>query len=341
MRLRNVSQTSLLIILAFSFTIFSCGEKKAEFSGEAKIRETKQNNTEDAVAKPIAKPVAAEAAETEKDTSIPQYITKLFSLTEVQTELVVKNQENGNQSTSIQMTEDTTPEVQNFFQNSRESINDQHTQGLSGDSHTQTFNQVDAGLVDLLVVVDVSSSMSEEQTKLSTKMSPLISAFENSNWRIGVITTDEFWRTTITKGDSAASTKFQYAVYAGTGINKKEEGVRNAIAGLNKEGFLRDGSKLAILFISDEDNCSTGSSSPECNSAVLDQPITLKNHITNTLGRELGTDARMYGIIAYPACATSYNVSYEYKSLVDDSQGTYGSICDDDYTPTLNAIESP
>jgi hypothetical protein len=49
----------------------------------------------------------------------------------------------------------------------------------------------------------------------------------------------------------------------------------------------------------------------------------------------------MYGIIAYPACATSYNVSYEYKSLVDDSQGTYGSICDDDYTPTLNAIESP
>src|SRR5690606_4392624 len=65
-----------------------------------------------------------------------------------------------------------------------------YTQGHTGDAQDENFEQGEWGPLDLLVVVDNSGTMIEEQTNLSTKLAPLLSHIDKSDWQIAVTTTD-------------------------------------------------------------------------------------------------------------------------------------------------------
>ena len=79
------------------------------------------------------------------------------------------------------------PSRAEFRQAVRSNIVDSFVQGHDGAVRTETFAVSRAGLLDILVVVDNSTSMEEEQANLSQKLAALTSAIDDTNWQLGVI----------------------------------------------------------------------------------------------------------------------------------------------------------
>lgn len=107
------------------------------------------------------------------------------------------------------------------------------------------------GALDILIVVDDSGSMAEEQKNLSNKLEPLLSEISGSDWKIGVITTSRGQsrlRAVISRGDRNADEVFRLAVTPGTRGDGTERGIYQAVQGLKSTGFLRPGSSVAVLF---------------------------------------------------------------------------------------------
>lgn len=239
-----------------------------------------------------------------------------------------------------------TSQNETFAQTVRPRVEERFEQGYADYAESEAFDQNGDRLLDILVVVDNSGSMKEEQKNLSTKIMPLLSSVTQTDWRIAVVTTDPAdtcLRGLITKGDANASDKFSKAVQAGTSGSGNERGVlvaERAINGkctLNKD-WLRPHSTLAVLIVSDEDNCSNGA---DCAGSDYADASYLINAMAR--GRVLGSTARAYGLIHHPSqsrseCSTAENSAPIYAQVIDATQGTWGSICDDDYSATLNAI---
>lgn len=235
--------------------------------------------------------------------------------------------------------------AQIFHQNDRMSYSKAFKQGISGTETTEEFSQIATGILDIVVVVDNSASMQEEQDNLSTKLAPLLQAVKNSDWKLNVVTTDPANGCTrggvISRNDANASSAFQAAVTAGTGGSGNERGILQAVNALRCNqitDFPRPKSSIAVLIVADEDNCS--SNGLDCSTSEWNTPVYLTNFLKNDLGRVLGTDARVYGIFWHPdtTCATGYNKAVQYAQAVASTSGVYGTICSMDYTPTLNKI---
>ena len=212
-----------------------------------------------------------------------------------------------------------------FSQIERPTITQSYTQGQDGTPVTDQFTQASSsGVVDILIVIDNSGSMRQEQIGMADRMQPLLSAISGANWRIGVVTTresDGCMRAVINKGDADAEQAYRNALDAGAsgGI---EKGILQALNGLDCQGtqWLRTSSTLAVLFVTDEDDDST------------ETPENLYTLI-RTQGRQLGTNARFYGLL-------NPNQEGEYKTLVEDSNGLKGDVGSSDYTPVLQQISS-
>lgn len=237
------------------------------------------------------------------------------------------------------------PASEEFNQISFDRKNHEFFYGNPGQQLTQNFTQPMLPL-DLLIVIDNSGSMKEEQENLSSKMAPLLSAIDKVDWQISVVTTDEVtfgdcFRTLIRRGEPNAEEKFAAAVRAGSNGHAEEHGIRNAYLGLRGEcpgqsPWLRQDSKLSILVVSDEDDCSQGvcRSGQNWSDILTDYVKTIRPD----------SDVRFYGLIYEPGTEEScgakggLNVGLTYKDLVDHYTGRTGSICDQDYTETLEAI---
>jgi hypothetical protein len=232
-------------------------------------------------------------------------------------------------------------------------------QGSPANTVTERFAQAEMGVLDILLVIDNSGSMAEEQTNLSTKLSPLLTSISQSNWKIGVITTDAaqpYLRGLISKNDMNASRSFKDAVEAGTGGDGNEQSILQSVVGLNKnlEGttgsWLRQDSSVAVVIVSDEDNCSAALKKmvngvevlvgKDCQKSASSKSKYLFDNIPS--GRQIGKDFKVYGLFAIPGteCKTAENVGNILQELVAGSGGTSGSICDSDYTTTLRSISS-
>jgi hypothetical protein len=229
-----------------------------------------------------------------------------------------------------------------FKQINRPIVTKMFTQGNPNKYQTQRFSQKDMGILDIQVVIDNSGSMAEEQSNLASRLTPLLSYVTDSNWRINVVTTDPKGgcsRKVISRDSATAAADFKAAVTAGTSGSGNEMGIRMAVAGLScaEANWVRSGSSVAVLIVSDEDNCSTGASG--C-AAPYNSPSYLLDHLKLTMGRNLGTQAKVYGIFKHPnkACSTAYYTGNQYNELVTATSGTWGSICDADYTATLQKI---
>lgn len=145
-------------------------------------------------------------------------------------------------------------------------------------------SQVVPGAVatDILFVIDDSGSMSQEQTTLQNGLAAFIDTLRTSpvanDFQIGVTTTavadfdgtatppaGEFVAPGIMRSsDATLVTDFQAAVIVGTAGSPREQPfeaarlalLKSAEPGSANEGFLRPGARLAVIMLSDEDDCS-------------------------------------------------------------------------------------
>jgi len=235
-----------------------------------------------------------------------------------------------------------------FTQIDRPVLTEMFAQGTDLKVQSETFaqNSRASGTLDLLIVVDNSGSMSEEQSNLSSKLAPLLSFVSASDWRVGVVTTDPndgCLRGLISKSDQAASSTFTQAVQAGIKGSGNERGILQAVNGLKGEcnpggSWLRPQSTVGVLIVSDEDNCSDGKG---CGT----DPWAQANYLTDYLHsiRQPGINARVYGLIGHPSltstqCKTMASKANQYAAAISETGGTWGSICDADYSATLQAI---
>lgn len=235
-----------------------------------------------------------------------------------------------------------------FTQMDRPMLTELFTQGSELKKQSEIFKQNSSaqGALDLLLVVDNSGSMKEEQENLSNKLSPLLSYVKDSDWRIGVVTTDPnegCLRALISKSDANSSQAFAAAVQAGIKGSGNERGILQAVNGLKGEcnpngSWLRPQSTVAVLIVSDEDNCSAGK---DCGT----DPWASGSYLTNYLSsiRQPGINARVYGLIGHPTltssqCSTMAAKAHIYASVIADTAGSWGSICSSDYSGTLQAI---
>lgn len=230
----------------------------------------------------------------------------------------------------------------------------QFKQGSSGSNGNENYSVTQKGIVDIVVVVDNSGSMAEEQANLSSRMAPLLSAIRDSDWRVLVTTTDPEDRVTgflgrcaispITKSDLNPEARFQNLVRAagtnGTGTERPFLQAANALNCLYEgSNWIRPDSTVAVLILTDEDNCHIDvERGYGCAGAADADGAYLINKLASM--RKVGTDAKVYGIFWHPTqqCSTALKQATRVADVVQRTGGTWGSICDADYSATLTRI---
>ncbi len=230
----------------------------------------------------------------------------------------------------------------------RPTLNDSFVQNPDTSSVVDSFMQKDdEKTLDILVVIDNSGSMQTEQVNLSSKLSALLVAIEDTDWRIQVTTTDEsddclVMPDFISSTDPDREAKFAAAVSQGIEGSGRELGILKMVRGFEGcagyQQWRRPNSNVAALIVSDEDNCSANGA--HCRGVPWSQTSYATDYL-NQIG-VLGVTAKVHGLFAIPGevCSTAFNVGTQYNELVDLSGGTKGTICSDDYAPTLNAISA-
>lgn len=134
---------------------------------------------------------------------------------------------------------------------------------LAPTTRQESFNQKQRGVLDILLVIDNSGSMRPIQQKLQKNLANLLDAVTDSNWQIAVIGTkraDCLQRSIINKDtnnyqqeyarlvDLGASGDGEYLVYSAI------RGLDNICDDQRAGGWLRDGSSIAVLMVTDQDN---------------------------------------------------------------------------------------
>lgn len=215
---------------------------------------------------------------------------------------------------------------------------------------TEKFAQESSrGSADILIVIDDSSSMVEEQKNLSTKMNALVESLKGVDWQIGVVTTtrvkdddpEKCKIKMIRSSDSDPDAKFKKAIVQTLAGSNKEEGIFQAVMGLKcpNAPWVRKLSTVAVLIVSDEDDCGSG---PACSGTEGKFEKYLTDYVETTLGRTVGKNAGFYGIYSPPGktCPLTKTANV-YQRLVDykvKNQENYGRICDPNYQTTLQKI---
>ncbi len=190
--------------------------------------------------------------------------------------------------------------------------------------------------VDLLVVVDDSRSMSDDQARLRYELPALTGDLHDADWQIAVVTTSSpclRGNRVLRKSDPDAAQAFAQMIDAGTAGDADERGIAvalDAVKGKCAAGdkpWIRDDATIALLFVSDEDS---GAGDPAELVAYL---------------KSLRPVARLhsYALIwqrADPKCRLAGNESegLRYREVSASLGGLVGSICQNDFTQFLEAL---
>lgn len=336
--MKTKSTMPLFYIFVLLFLQSSCGETR--FASSPRERQTTVLESEDAIqADPSSEEIVDSAP-------LPKEITKEFIAGNIVDKVINVDVVNSTLEDSFILKSDLVEEPfqKKFYQKERPTLAQSFKQGSSGKNIEESFKQDNYGILDLLIVLDNSLSMKDEQKNLSTKLDPLLEYVSESDWQVAVITTDSHerrrkhcLRAVIKKSDIDPKTSFRKAINAGVDGSGDERGILNAARGIYDCGgmWLRPKSSVAVLIVSDEDNCSDGQSCKKDDDAKPSYLIDRLNAI-----RTVGEDAKVYGIFHKPGmkCETAENVGNIYDQLIRKGKGISGSICDVDYTETLKAI---
>ena len=226
--------------------------------------------------------------------------------------------------------------------------------------------------VDILVVIDNSPSMREEQKRLGARFGDFMSSLRRIRWQIGFINTDASKSSDIPgwggrlynlRGRSDyiltprhpsparlfRETVSRYHEMQDCGRNARtpcpsntEEPLKATIQAIRQHkthntGFFRPNANLAILVLSDENERSNGGRNATRPRAVI-------NAVRQEFGRQKSFSA--YGMIIRPGderCLRQQGLSSDkYGTFVQDlankTDGITGSICSSDYASALRAI---
>jgi hypothetical protein len=203
--------------------------------------------------------------------------------------------------------------------------------------------------VDVLWVVDNSGSMSDKQMQLGNAFTDFVQGFIalNLDYQLGVVTTDlsnssqsgklQGSPTFLTPATPNIVSTFQSRVNVGTSGDATERGLGAAKAALSEPlrsgfnaGFLRDDAVLSVLFLSDEDDQSSGTWQDYAYFFGGLKADPSKLHVTAIVG-DLGTGCSGAG---------TASAGDRYIYTVDALSGTVSSICASDFQVTLSDLGS-
>jgi hypothetical protein len=213
--------------------------------------------------------------------------------------------------------------------------------------------------VDIVVVIDNSSSMEKEQKEMGKRFGDFISSLSGLNWRLGIITTNaednnqyaggrllDFNRKTpnldpqfvISSEDNEPEKLFKNSIRVTEGGNDTEEGIYALRKFLDREDsqMLRDEAHFASIIISDEDEKSRGR-----NLRSHNKPENLVEAIRSKYkGKKIYSN---HSIIYKPGddkCGRKGGKyeGFTYNALSEMTDGIVGSICEPNYTNQLLSI---
>lgn len=172
---------------------------------------------------------------------------------------------------------------QRLFQPEQRAYQQEFTQGLGTSTITveDVFSGKEQGLLDVVLVLDNSGSMKEERAALAPALKQLLGAVQNSQWKMHVVTTNGkdgiYLGPVLEKNQPQVEENFRSLVAgAGTRGDSAETGIYSATAGLlglhtlshrgsiqnvthqMRSQWVRPGSSVAVIIVSDENNCSDG-----------------------------------------------------------------------------------
>lgn len=308
-----------LLSLPFLFSVFSC-DQEATFSGGHKLK-----NQADAI------PLQEKTFEQTFTSAKLEEASLTVSGPLDQAEL------------SIPLTFNSETIQKEFHQETRPTLMKSFRQGSLGEEIREEVNQGNLGILDILLVVDNSGSMAEEQRELAKRLDPLISQVQGSDWKIFLTTTDAgrgCSERVFSHNMPKVNNEFKKAI-KGIGIqgSSNEQGIKKAVDLLNCKDseMVRANSNIAVIIVSDEDNCSNGTECSDPSELNLLNALVSPPH-----QRKLGDSAKVYGIFDVPGkeCRTAFNVGNIYQKAVDATDGVSGSICASNYKDILEAISS-
>jgi|GEM_PF-2831432 len=232
--------------------------------------------------------------------------------------------------------------------------------------------------VDILIVVDSSGSMKQEQQNLAERVSTFMSRFKDLDYRIAVITTNWQVENDTSHGRAAQYPDGSYCIspdldidtaqqYLGETIEAvgandgqgRERGIytsrlfyeRAAQAGTNESECVRQGASKHIIVISDEDESiyeETGAQKEKTDSPLPDfdksKGETLKTYIADEFP---DSTMKFHAIIASPfsdegvEClnnGTAFRFGRRYATFSNSTGGEVGNICADDYGDQLQKM---
>lgn len=203
--------------------------------------------------------------------------------------------------------------------------------------------------VDILWVVDNSSSMAQHQSNITKQANVFFNDLLrlDLDFRVSAITTDveydrgELIGPILSPTTKDLKNKFKLLLSQGEDGSNLEKGLK--ALGLfieneysEKASFLRSDALLVLIFLSNEDDFSEGEPGDYANAIEL-----IKGRVP---GHTKGWVANFIGIIESqnPACSTrndTWSLGSRYLDLVDLSGGTKTSICTDDFSLALGQIQ--
>ncbi len=245
---------------------------------------------------------------------------------------------------------------------------DNFTQGHNGISANQSFQISEAGIFDLLIVMDNSSSMGPYQNRISQNLTSILKYISNTNWRIAVVTTTNAClnktadgRKCITRADYDAdpvktTADFQTMIKIGEGGDPVEKGIKVAADAMTGQGcattsneWLRADSQRSILLITDEKNCGSGS-----NEGCAGAPYETAQYFYDRVGYNVPVNAFL--LLQEPPAANPSDPNdpnhdcqnsggyldlpnpAEYLRMVTDTGGISTDICRSNYSSVLEQI---
>ena len=230
-----------------------------------------------------------------------------------------------------------------------------------------------ANAVDVVLIIDDSSSMKDDQTKLATRMSTLLSDLDaqNVDYQVCLTTTDVGYYAgsplkwqglgtyVMTKNSPNKNQVFLDTINGlGAEWSSDEQAIKATylmIKNFAASGCIRPRASLATIVISDEDERSVGGD--QSLSKAQYQPLTPENMPVNLMGLVHSTyDAEQFikpfiwnSIIDVPndrSCMIRQDQDVSpsffgklYAQLSNLTGGAVGSICDADYTQNLKFIK--
>ncbi len=224
---------------------------------------------------------------------------------------------------------------------------------------TAVFFQAPPTEVDILLVVDDSCSMADEQQKLGEGFDRFVEFFDvaDVDYHIGIITTDmnSFSRRgrlvgasderIISRSTPNADDVFRDLVNVGTNGWGFEKGLDAAVAALgddllesHNEGFLRDDALLSVIFVSDEEDISEWG---------VNVYVDYFRGLKDSLDREAFNASALIGVdpdTLEPAnCGPNPSfpnavAGFRYHDVVVQTGGVVGSICESDFADIVNEM---